>query len=102
MTRRRTLAATARSSSVWCAWAVSRSRETPSGVDGGRKQPILRPHSAAAATAASASRGRPGNPGRVGQQGGVAADSVGQLGSGLDYFQRGQRGTGGGRRQPGV
>jgi len=47
----------ARSSSPWWAWAVSRSRETPSGVDGGRKQPIRRPCSAAAATAASASRG---------------------------------------------
>jgi carbonic anhydrase len=56
-TRRSTLAASASSSSVWCACAVSRSRDRPSGVDGGRKQPIRSPCPAAAATPSSASRG---------------------------------------------
>ena len=55
--RRSTPATKASSSSVWWAWAVSRSREIRSEVDDGRKQPIRTPCAAAAATAASASPG---------------------------------------------
>ena len=51
-----TARASVRRRSRW-ACAVSRSREMPSGVEGGRKQPMRTPCSAAVATAATASRG---------------------------------------------
>src|ERR1035437_246327 len=57
VTSLRTFAAWAVSSVVWCACAVIRSREMPSGVEGGRKHPIRMPRSAQTATASRASRG---------------------------------------------
>ena len=112
-TRRSTLTARASSSLVWCAWAVSRSREMPSGVEGGRKQPIRRPCPAAVATAASASRGpgigtdktapagssSPQAPARVAA---LARTRFGQLRGGLDDPQGGKSAAGRGRGQTGV
>ena len=58
-TRATTSTARAASASVRSARAVSRSRETPSGTDGGRKHPTRTPASSAAAAASAAMAGSP-------------------------------------------
>ena len=90
-----------------------RSREIPSGTEGGRKQPTVTPWASAAAWAASATCGdgigtdstAPAD-GRDAERGGEvghpAAYDVGELGPGAQLPQRLQRGAGRGGREPGV
>ena len=109
----RTSHARSRSSSVWSAWAVRRSRDEPSGVDGGRKHPIRMPCAAGLLDGVDrlersghrhrhhrARGGRDTAGGREARGVGVQpGDELGVLAQDLD---RRQRGPGRGRREPGV
>ena len=110
---RSTVTAWARSDSEIPACAVSRSLETPSGVEGGRKQPIRTPRSAAADTAATASRGPGIATESTAPAGGVTPHAsastaatcrtcVGQRRVTTEYAERGRRGTGSGGSEAGV